>query len=96
MIVNIPARLLTPVLPALLRAVEDAEKAATDRDLRQRDRDQAEQDANALNELDNLLRAALDAQPYTVAELAVRESEASLPAADCDPVTGQEYGLGGA
>jgi len=74
MIVNIPARLLTPVLPALLRAVEDAERAATDRDLRQRDRDHAQQDANALNELDTLLRAALDAQPYSVAELAVRES----------------------
>lgn len=74
MLVNIPARLLTPVLPALLRAVEDAEQAATDRDLRQRDRDQAQQDANALNELDTLLRTALDAQPYSVAELAVRES----------------------
>jgi len=74
MTINIPARLLTPLLPALLRAVEDAEYASTNRDLRQIDRDRAKQDAKSLNELESMLRDALDKQPYTVAELVIRES----------------------
>lgn len=81
MIVNIPARLLTPVLPALNRVHVQAFL------------DGAQQDATALKELASLLRAALDAQPCSVAELAVRESE-SVPPSDCCPVTGQEYGTG--
>lgn len=93
MIVNIPARLLTPLLPALLRAESEASRRGDNLHLTPKARGVAQQDQRALTDLRRVLLSALDTQPYSVAALAVLESE-SLSPADCCPVTGQEYGTG--